>query len=146
MIKKMNPRVVTWTLTILALAVVVMVYQTGNSEPVQPDVVISKTAVKADFIEMKDVPVPIKPTLGGSFMTDELLFPASFNGKTGSIFYARVEDGHVLITVEYRIKKLSAGHPVVAVYESVKTLDADYEPAGDYEVQQIERYELKEQS
>lgn len=145
MTKKMNPRVVTWILTFLALAAVAWVYYTGeDSKPVKTEVVISKAAVETDFIEMKDIAVPIKPTLGGKFMTDELLFPATFKGKAGSVFYARMEDGHVLITVQYRVQKVAAGPPVEAVYEPIKTLDADYKPTGNYEVRQIERYELKE--
>lgn len=146
MSKKINPRVISWTMTLLVLAVVVFVYYSDNPQkPVQTPVTISEAAIKIDFIEMKNIKVPIEPTLGGQFMTDELLFPAGFKGEVGSNFYARLEDGHVLTTVQYRIKSLTAGPPVEAVYEPVKNLAADFTPAGEYEVRSIERYSLKGQ-
>ena len=59
------------------------------------------------------------------------------------MFYARMEDGHVLATVSYRIDKLTEGVPNTASYVSVKVYGPDYEPAGDYTTKDLYDQEIE---
>ncbi len=138
-----SSRLILWILIVMMLAYAVYVYKSAENTKSPSTPAVSQATVMSDFLEMKNIEVPLNPVLGGQFFTTELLFPAEFKGQVGDVFYARMEDGHVLATVSYRIDKLTEGVPNTASYVSVKVYGPDYEPAGDYTTKDLYDQEIE---
>jgi len=139
-----SPRQVLWILIALMLGYAVYLFKTGDTSSPPVEASISQATVVSDFREMKDIKVPIKPELGGQFYATELLFPDNFKGQVGDVFYARLEDGHILTTVSYRIEKLTSDVPPRAVYTPLKDYGPGYVPEGSYTRQTIGQFEMEQ--
>lgn len=135
-----NPRVLLWILIVALLAYVAYLYKAEGdknaSHPPDPPTV-SQSTIISDFRELKGIQVPTEAELGGQFYATELLFPEEFKGEVGDVFYVRMEDGHILTTVSYRIEELSEDVPARATYTPLEDLGAQFVPDGDYTVKNI---------
>jgi len=144
-----NPRIVLWVLIVALLVYVAYIYKAGeNNDPSTPQntPAVSQATVISDFRELKDIEVPTEAELGGQFYATELLFPEEFKGEVGDVFYVRMEDGHILATISYRIEELSKDVPAKASYTPLKDHGAGYAPEGKYTVKSIAEQELEAES
>lgn len=133
-----SPRVVLWVLIAAMLVYVAYVYKSGETNPPSTPPAVSQAMVISDFRDMKNIQVPMDAELGGHFYATELLFPAEFNGRVGDVFYVRMEDGHILATISYRIEEVTGDIPAKATYTPLKDYGEGYVPGGDYTVKSIE--------
>ncbi|MGI6550130.1 MAG: hypothetical protein ACOX4Q_08890 [Syntrophomonadales bacterium] len=133
-----NPRLVLWILIAALLVYVGYIYKTGENQPGLTTPTVSQATVINDFREMKNIQVPTEAELGGHFFATELLFPAEFEGRVGDVFYVRMEDGHILATISYRVEEVTDEVPAKATYTPLKDHGPDYVPEGDYTTRSIE--------
>lgn len=133
-----------WVLIVALLVYVVYIYKSAdNPSPPKNSPAVSQATVISDFRELKDIQVPMEAQLGGHFYATELLFPVEFKGKVGDVFYVRMEDGHILATISYRIEELTKDVPTKASYTPLKDHGPGYAPDGEYTVKSIEEQELQ---
>ena len=124
-----NPRVVLWVLIAALLVYVGYIYKSAdNSLPPKTSPVVSQATVISDFRELKDIQVPMEAELGGHFYATE---------------YVRIEDGHILATISYRIEELTEDVPTKASYTPLEDHGPSYAPDGEYTVKSIEEQEFQ---
>lgn len=141
-----NPRVVLWILIVALLTYVTYVYKTADNTPPPSPPTVSQATIISDFREMKNIQVPMEPELGGQFYATELLFPVEFRGQVDDVFYVRMEDGHILATVSYRIDELTEEVPTEASYTPLKDHGPGYEPTGEYTVKGLEDQQIEKKN
>lgn len=142
--KKAHPRLVLWSLIAALLVVVIWVGINGERKGTGPELSASEDKVLSDFREMHTIEVPVDPVLGGRFYAVELLFPKNYSGRQGDILWARVEDGHIGATVEYRIQSLEAGPPLKINYQPIKVYAPDYKPDTDFDIRPLDGGQLQQ--
>lgn len=145
MTKERNPRVMLWILILALLAYVAYLYITQgdkNASPPQNPPKVSQATVISDFRELKNIQVPTEAELGGQFYATEVLFPEEFKGEAGDVFYVRMEDGHVMTTISYRIEEVTEDVPARATYAPLEDLGARFEPEGEYTVKSLTAQEI----
>ncbi len=130
--RRRNPRVCLWIFIAALLCGVFYLYNQQQTVVEEIPPAVSQAAVMSDFMSMEEIEIPVEPALGGNFYTTELLFSSAFKGEAGEIFYARMEDGHIGITVGYRISSISESVPPVAVYEPIGDYYPNYDPGVDF--------------
>ncbi|NLW43860.1 MAG: hypothetical protein GXY92_01600 [Syntrophomonadaceae bacterium] len=140
-----NPRVLLWVLVLALVAYVAYLYIAqgdNNASLPQKPPAVSQATIISDFRELKDIQVPTEAELGGQFYATELLFPEGFKGEAGDVFYVRMEDGHILTTISYRIEEVTKDVPARATYIPLEDLGPQFEPEGEYTVKNITQQEI----
>ena len=128
----MKPRRIIY---LLAMALVAyFLYTNTQTETIDTPQSITHKEIFADFADLSDNDIP-EATLGGTFFTTEIFFPADFIGDAGDEFYVTMEDGHTMYTQRYIIEKKINQPDETA--ELVYKLKVNWEnfrpPAGKYE-------------
>ncbi|MGE5397464.1 MAG: hypothetical protein ACM3MK_08030 [Chitinophagales bacterium] len=138
--KRINPRIILWIIvagTILAMFLLKNQPEEPKLEPVS-NPVVSRETVISDFRDLKDIDVPVKPSLGGSFITTKIWFPQGFKGRYEDEFYVRLEDGHNQSVVKYRLDKPSAEVSSSNQYSPLGTEDARFNPPANCDTWSLE--------
>ena len=128
----MNRRALYLVIALVVVAVLFKIYA-GTENKLAGPPQLSAMEIRDDFVDLSDNKLPVEPVLGGTFFTTALMYPEGFEGRAGDRFYAVVEDGHVLYTLEYELvekevdgeKKLD--YKLISQEEDVVTPDEPYE-------------------
>lgn len=119
---------------LLAFALIAyFLYTNSQNEPIAPPQSITRQEIFADFADLRDNDIP-EASLGGTFFTTEIFFPADFIGDAGDEFYVTMEDGHTLYTQRYIIEKEEARPDETArlIYKLKVNWENFRPPAGKY--------------
>ncbi len=119
---------------LLALALVAyFLFAHNQTETKQPPPSISRQEIFADFADLADNDIP-EATLGGTFFTTDVFFPADFIGEAGDEFYVTMEDGHNQYTQRYIIEtKVQKDLSVELIYKPKANWQGFRPPEGKYE-------------
>lgn len=121
-------------LYLLALALLAyFLYTYNQTETVKAPPSITRQEIFADFADLADNDIP-EATLGGTFFTTDVFFPADFIGEAGDEFYVTMEDGHTLYTQRYIIEMVNQKDlPVKLIYKPKVNWEGFRPPDGKYE-------------
>ncbi|HRW12015.1 MAG TPA: hypothetical protein P5549_02710 [Syntrophomonas sp.] len=124
---------------IIALALAAyFLYAHNQTETVRETPAISQQEIFADFADLADNDIP-KATLGGTFFTTDVFFPADFLGEAGDEFYVTMEDGHTQYTQRYIIAtEVQKDLSVKLVYQPKANWEGFRPPDGKYESYQFD--------
>ena len=128
----MKPRRILY---LLAMALVAyFLYTNTQTETIDTPQSITHKEIFADFADLSDNDIP-EATLGGTFFTTEIFFPADFIGDAGDEFYVTMEDGHTMYTQRYIIeKKINQPDETAKLVYKLKVNWENFRPpAGKYE-------------